>query len=143
MENPNQKAMDGLLNDIAETLKMIETQKGPIKPIENGEVVLGQVEMIKDIVVMVNEFLAQFQPPEGTEIDLSQMSSDKKQFLLKARDVENEAKILDKAFSSALKKSKKEKKSAKGKKGGGQGQQVKERKKLFKTLGGDKKWIPL
>jgi hypothetical protein len=143
MDNPNQKAMDGLLNDIAETLKMIETHEGPIKPIPNEEVVLGQVEMVKDIVVMVNEFLAKFQPPEGTEIDLSQMSSNKKQFLLKAKDVEKEAKILDKAFSSALKKSKKEKKSAKGKKGGGQGQQVKERKKLFKSIGGDKKWIPL
>ena len=70
-------------------------------------------------------------------------STDKKQFLLHAKDMEQESLMLQKAFSQALEKSKKQKRSKKGEKDEAIEQQKKERRKLFKTIGGDKKWIPL
>jgi hypothetical protein len=59
-----------------------------------------------------------------------------KQLLKRAKDIEQDARTLQLAYSKALERGKGRKKS-KHPKGS------KERRKLFKPLGGDKNWLPL
>lgn len=59
-----------------------------------------------------------------------------KRIIEKAKEIERDAKLLQLANSAAIKR-------AKGKRKKKQSQQMKERRKLFKPLGGDDTWIPL
>jgi len=66
-----------------------------------------------------------------------EFSEDQKELLQKAQEVEHAGLTLQKAFSTALKNRKRTKRKGK------EERHVKQRKKLFKTIGGDQKWIPL
>lgn len=141
MNKSNQKAMEQILTQIDEILKLIETHQGPINPIPDAPFVKAEAEVYEKFIGHMAELCDSMQPPETSEPP--QMDADTKQLLLKAKALENEAKAFEKAFVQAREKNKRTGKSKKGEKDAAGDQQKKERRKLFKTIGGDKKWIPL
>lgn len=134
MDESNRKIMDQLLNDISEMIKQIETFKGPVTPLKNPDKIKDEVEIIGKFMEAIEGFY------DGAKSTDEPIDPENKQLLLKAQGIEQEAKILQQAYSKALSKKNRSKKS---KKKEPESEQMKERKKLFKTIGGDKKWIPL
>ena len=138
-KSPNQKLLDTILAELAETLQMIENHQGPVKPFEDIVIAKGEVEMYQRFVQTMDEFCDTMQPPENAE---QQMDPEKQQFLQKAREVEAESQMFQTSFAREVEKNKR-KKSKKGGKDATRAAEMRERKKLYKTIGGDKKWIPL
>lgn len=140
-KNANQKAMDNVLTEIGEALKLMESHQGDLTPLKELDAVAtrAELETYQQLFDIICEFWYDLPRVDHDAPE----STDKKQFLLRAKDMEQESLMLQKAFSQALEKSKKQKKSKKGEKEEAIEQQKKERRKLFKTIGGDKKWIPL
>lgn len=140
MQNPSQKMMEGLLADIADTMKLITTHQGPIGKIENPETVKQNLDMWEKFLQAVNNTLEDMTPPGSPTPELS---PEQEAFLQRAKEIEQQGHVLEKAFASALGKTRKRAKGKNGEKEAELQQQMKERRKLFKTIGGDKKWIPM
>lgn len=141
MNKSNQKTMQQILTQIEEMLKMIETHQGPIKQLPDAPFVNAQSEVYEKFIDHMAELCDSLKDPETSPPP--QLDEDTKQLLLKAKALENEAKAFEKAFAQAREKNKRKGKSKKGEKNAAGERQKKERRKLFKTIGGDKKWIPL
>jgi hypothetical protein len=148
MDDQNQKAMDRLLMEIAEMIEMIQNHRGPLKP----DVSLNEIKMNLNFI---KKSIAVFQDVQNESIQTSQLDPDdvikkkmkspktppeEKQFHQKAREIALNAKALQLTYAKVIKEGKRKKRTKPDEK---QAQQMRERRKLFKTIGGDKKWIPL
>lgn len=135
MNKSNQKTADRMLDDLSEMLKQAENSKGPLQKLKNPEAVKEELAMIKKFMASIDECFEEMQSPESAAIP-----DDQKELISKAKEIEGEARFVQKAYSKALAKKEHIRKS---KNKGKADPKVKERKKLFKSIGGDKKWIPL
>lgn len=147
MEKSNQEAMNHLLTEINDMLEMIETYTGPVKPLENPSINKHEIEMIGKFVEGLNDFCESLSQGEEMETlkrkkaESPSVDANEKQFFLRAQEIEKRAEMLQKTFSKSLAKMRRKKRTKKGEKG--LSLEQKNRRKLFKTIGGDKKWIPL
>ena len=137
-------SLDHLLTDIHQTLEMIANSKPNEKKLD--PVTLYELEIAETFIKTVAEI--QKETIQKADIDVNQLTQElvesptadpkDKQFIRNIKEIEKEAKVIYSAICHSLKKNKKEKVSPTTSK-----QQMRERRKLFKSIGGDKKWIPL
>lgn len=144
-------SMEQMLNEMAEMMKKIEIYKGPLPttPEALGPIV-GDIEMLKHFMDAIEDFVI---APIEAKVDLDaltqetlenpKISTNHKQVIKQSLEVDQEAKILKAAFKKVMDKNKSRSKSKEGGKDAASQQLIKERRKLFKTIGGDKKWIPM
>lgn len=147
--NQDNSSLDSLLVQVSEMIQMIQNHKGPI----SGNItprVLEELELLEKTVVYFND--VNQQAFKDSHIDMERLeketmhsptiSSKDKQLLLRAKDIERDARNLQLAFSKAIERGKRGQKGKMTTKAPSR-QKIKERRKLFKPLGGDKNWIPL
>ena len=134
-----------LLEQIAHLMQTIQNHKGPIHMTpdlaSDIEVLKGAVSNLKEGNRAITEEL-DINPKELRKKLLSSdgIRSSEKQLLKQVKDIEIEAHVMNLACKKA--KEKKRKNSVAGK-DPEEKRQIKERKKIFKTIGGDKKWLHL
>ena len=150
MENSNQLKMERLLAEISELIDMIVNHKGPIIPLKNPKEVSEEIEKARVIMDAINDFLDDsHQSSDDMEtlakrkLESSEVSNNEKQLLRHSLEVGQEAKVLQSAFALSLKRRKKSKLNKMDDQSTANKKQIKERRKLFKTIGGDKNWIPM
>ncbi len=150
-DDKNKPSMERMLTEMAEMMKMIENYKGKLPTTAEAVApLLGDIEMLKhfmdtieDIVIAPIEAKVDLDALTQETLENPKISTNYKQILKQSLEVDQEAKILQEAFKKVLDKNKKRSKAKAGDKDGASQQQIKERRKLFKTIGGDKKWIPM
>jgi hypothetical protein len=141
-------SLDQLLVEMSEILKIIQNQEGPISQNLTPEVVVN-LEILESAIPIFSQY--QQETFKEANIDIEHLVKDTlessntdprtRQLLKRAKDIEKDARILQLAYSKAIERGKgrkQVKRSTDTNK-----QQLKERRKLFKPLGGDKNWIPL
>ncbi len=145
MENKNR--IDLLLFQVAEIIQVIQNHKGPIA--ENiSPSLLEDIEKLEKTFAQFNELSEK--SFKESHIDIEQLrtetvrstntSAKDKQLLQRAKNIERDARKLQLSLSKAMER---------GKRQGATTHQdplkrkIKERRKLFKPLGGDRNWIPL
>ncbi len=144
----NQTSINHLLDQVEELIQTIKTDKKPPSPSFNPQNSNVEIEVLKINLKALNDVQtdsfnaagADFDQLVKETLDSSTIDEKDKEWLLRAKKLEDETRLLELAFAKAKEKGKKEKR---GKTSSGGKQQIRERRKLFKTLGGDKKWIPL
>lgn len=142
-------SFDHLLPQIAEIMDMIKHRKGPISQ-NITPAVLAQLDWIETIVQSIYRVLGETLKENNIEIDHinekliedPNMSPKQKQSLQRACDIDRDARVFQIALTRAEEQKKGERKKRKHHTKGDK-EQMKERRKLFKPLGGDKTWIPL
>lgn len=142
MDKEKETTMEDVLEAIQQTLDVIKNRKEPIKMTPE---LLADIEKLKQAVQSFQEDTDEIF--DLLEIDVKQMEtegssklrSEEKQLIARAHDIEEEACMIQLALAKAH--SQKGKKESSGQTSGKQ--QTKERRKLFKSTGGDKKWLPL
>ncbi len=125
-----------VMNAIQQTMEIIANHEGPI-PVE----VYEDIEKLKLIAKEYKENVLAVYKKHGINIRELQdellnspdVRQSTKQAILQARDIELEARVIDRALTKAKKKRKSTDQSDKKK--------IKERKKMFKSIGGDQNWI--
>jgi hypothetical protein len=144
MENKTEHTLQDLLEQINETLQVIQNHKGPIKMTPD---LIADVEKLE---VAVTHFKEDSQELfEIFDIDIKELQqeilesdtarSSDKQLIKRAKDIETEARVMKLALAQSKEKKRKTPKEQQA----SDKRQMKERRKLFKTIGGDQKWIPL
>jgi hypothetical protein len=142
-------SLDYLLLQITEIMEKIKNHRGSISKNFTPEVIdqldalessidilsQHQQSMLKDANIDPDQFIQE-------KIENPNTSPREKQVLMRAKEIEQDARTFHLALSKAIERKKGKKKtnsdSTKADK-----KQMKERRKLFKTIGGDKNWIPL
>lgn len=150
-DEKSKPSMERMLTEMAEMMKKIEDYKGPLPttPEALGPLV-GDIEMLKHFMDTIEDFVI---APIEAKVDLDaltqetlenpKISTNHKQIIKQSLEVDQEAKILKAAFKKVMDKNKSRGKTKAGGKDAASQQLIKERRKLFKTIGGDKKWIPM
>jgi|GEM_PF-4316310 len=143
MENQSRPTLEDLLSTMDETLKAIQTHKGPIHVTPELLADIGKLEVaVRDFKEANQLFFELF------DIDIHSLKkevlespntrSSDKQLIKRSEDIEREGRVTQLALSKA-----KSKRRAKGTSSSAEKQQQKERRKLFKSLGGNTTWLPL
>lgn len=143
-ENPEPRFED-LLEQLHKTLKDIQNFKGPhskelASDIEKLESAVGIFK--KESQELIDTLDIDMESLKHKVLDSSDVRSDEKQFIKQTGDIEKEARVLKSALAEAKEK-RGDKRGNRTSSQNAERDQMKERKKLFKTIGGDKKWIPL
>lgn len=145
----NQSAMEHALSELDNIIKMVQEHKGSISQNITPDL-LEDLERLEQAVTFFtncnNEILEKAGVKPGSQQESSAESpalrTGEKQIVKRASEIERKAKIIQLAITHSMgdekKAPKKPKRAPTGKKG-----EQKERRKLFKPLGGDKNWIPL
>lgn len=144
MENRSENIWQELLEQVQMTHEAIKTCRSPLKlppelqtDIQNLRKAAGLLkENIQDIFKEMDIDAVALQK-EVLESDDARMSD--KQMIIQAMDLQKESEVFKAALDSKKKGSKKNTES----KNKGDKRLIKERKKMFKTIGGDQKWIPM
>lgn len=148
MSEKEKPSMEKILREIAEMMEKIENYKGSLTPLESPGLVAANLDVLKSMMATFDEMV--IEPLEKKHdmealtketLESPTVNSNYKQLVKQSLEVGQEAKILNDAFKMAIAKNKSRRKGKKGEESGNQ--QMKERRKLFKTIGGDKKWIPM
>ncbi|CUI16015.1 hypothetical protein PNK_0381 [Candidatus Protochlamydia naegleriophila] len=137
--------IEPLLAQVADLIKRIQEHQGPISDNITPRV-LEEIERLENAVALFEEVNQKTLQEADIDIEALRMNasrsavlSDKdKQVLQRAREIEKDAKSLQFAFSKVIERGKKAAPVQDPLK-----QQIKERRKRFKPLGGNKNWIPL
>lgn len=143
MENKREPTLEDLLSTINETLAAIQNHKGPINLTPELLADITQLEAaVTDFKETSDELFELFdvdiQSLKQEILESPTVRSGEKQLIKQAEDIERDARVLKLALSKSKGRGKdRNKQSDAGK------QELKERRKLFKPLGGDKKWLPL
>ena len=142
-------SLDHLLMQISEMLETIENQEGSISKNLTPEV-LTKLDILESAVPIFLQH--QRETFKEANIDIEHLIQDtlessdsnpkNRQLLKRAKAIEKDARTLQLAFSKAIERGSGRKKTKRLSKDVNK-QQLKERRKLFKPLGGDKNWIPL
>lgn len=144
MENQPEPTLQNLLEQVNETLQVIQNHKGPIKLTPD---LLADVEKLENAVTNFKEdsqelfeiFDIDIKELQQEILDSDTARSSDKQLIKRAKDIETEARVMKLALTQGKQKRRKSPKE----KQDIDKRQMKERRKLFKTIGGDQKWIPL
>ena len=135
--------MDQLLLQITEILQMIHHPKGPCSKDLSSEL-LTPLEILETAIPVMRQHLQDTFQKANIDVERvkqefiespTSRTSDK-QLLIRAKNIERDARLLQYAFSKAMERGKRRTKTK-------YTQEMKERRKLFKSIGGDKTWIPL
>ncbi|KIC71165.1 hypothetical protein DB44_EN00020 [Candidatus Protochlamydia amoebophila] len=138
--------IEPLLSQITEILHKIQNHDGSISNNLTPQII-EEIERLESAIALFNDVNQKtFQDAnidvENLKIDSSRshMISDKdKRVLKQAQEIEKDAKKLQFAFSKIMERGQK----VSVKKEDPLKQKIKERRKRFKPLGGDKNWIPM
>lgn len=140
-----QASLDRLLSEVGDLLQIIQKIDSPLNitpeiatQIKQFEKAFGMIDEIYQ--ENFNQTLPDIEKLKEEVIDSdSNLPQKEKQFFNRAKLIERDARKLQLAYSKALERGKKsgapENDAAR--------QKRKERRKLFKPLGGDRNWIPL
>jgi hypothetical protein len=137
MNKKNIARANHLLTEINECYEQLTKPDVKVEAIQDPELILSQLERYDKWLDILNDFLDKQRPREMSEEVPSENSEEQQHLMQKAKEIEHAGVVLECAFATALKNRKRKKGKTK------LGRHVKERKKLFKTIGGDEKWIPL
>ena len=145
MENKPESSVRMLLEEIHHTLKTIQHHKGAIKitPELNADIekfAANTVQLKERAEGILNSLDVETKMLEENTLTNSNLRTSDKQLLKFAQEMEIEAYVMQQGLKKGA--SLKGKHSSKESKENDR-QKIKERKKLFKTIGGDQKWIPL
>jgi hypothetical protein len=137
-----------LLGYIGELLKLIPQHQGPISQNVSPEI-LNELERLELAMAQFEELNKQ--TFKNADIDIENLkaetiNSDKivpkqKQLLKKSQEIQREAKQLQAQYAQVIEKSKV--KSQASRERDPLKKEMKDRKKKYKPLGGDKNWIPI
>lgn len=140
-----QASLDRLLSEVGDLLQIIQKIDSPLNITPE---IAAQVKQLEKAFGMIDEIYQQKFHETLPDIDKlkeeassaeSNLPQKEKQFFNRAQLIERDARKLQLTYSKALERGKKsstsENDAAK--------QKRKERRKLFKPLGGDRNWIPL
>jgi signal transduction protein with GAF and PtsI domain len=144
MENKPEPSLEDLLEQINETLQVLQNHKGPIKMTPD---LVADIEKLETAVTNFKEdsqelfeiFDIDIKELQQEILESDSVRSSDKQLIKRAKDIETEARVMKLALAKGIEN---RRKSPKDKQMGDK-RQMKERRKLFKTIGGDQKWIPL
>jgi hypothetical protein len=136
--------IEDLLSSINEILDAIQKHKGPIKLTPDLISDIDKLEgMVKDFKECSEELFdmcdIDIESLKKEVIESPNIRSGDKQLIKRSEDIERDARVFKLALSKA--KSKGRGKTSKGKEN--DKRKIKERRKLFKQIGGDKTWLPL
>lgn len=145
MENKSvPPTLQDLFEQIEKTIQLIQNHKGPIKmtpdlvaDIEKLEKVVQNFaednqELFKVLDIDIEKFQEEI-------LESNHVRSSDKQLIKHAKDIETEARVMKLALTKGRERRRKNPKD----KQENNKRSIKERRKLFKTIGGDQKWIPL
>lgn len=146
MENKPNPTIEDLLILIGDMVKNFSEHQGPIKMTPEILADIDKLEAAASIFKEDTEELFKILNINTKElkIDLlesSEIKTEDKQLIKRAEDIENDARVIKLALSKMQKKGRQSKSQAEDQES--TKKQMKERRKLFKTIGGDQKWIPL
>ncbi len=136
------------LEEIFETLKQVKSAPAA-KPTPNLSANLDMLERgIKLLAVYqakaLRENHSNINNPLETIMTSPVTDPNTKEWLERSKQIEKHVQIFREAFQRGLKRHKiRQKEKGTGSSATNNKQQIQERRKLFKTLGGDQKWIPL
>lgn len=146
MDNKPSMNTDQLLRQIGEILEMIQNPKGPISQNITPEVLanLTELEAGVQFINQLNEWTVESVGPENLKKNIEESIADskEKQLIERADNIVKDARTLQLVLSKAIHRGKRRKKEKRSPEANSK-QAIKERRKLFKSLGGDSKWIPL
>jgi hypothetical protein len=145
MENKPEPTLENLLEQINETLQIIQNHKGPIKMTPDLVADIDKLETAvkdfkEDSQELFNMFDIDIKNLKQEVLESTQVRSSDKQLIKRAEDVEKEARVMKLALAKGREKRRKNKPESEK---NVDKRQMKERRKLFKSIGGDQKWIPL
>jgi signal transduction protein with GAF and PtsI domain len=141
MENKPEPTLENLLEQINKTLEIIQNHQDPInlspellKDIDKLETAVAQFkedsqELFQLLDIDIEDWKEEL-------LESHQVRSSDKQLIKRAEDIEKEARVMKLALARNRERGNKKTQRDADK-------QIKERRKLFKPMGGDKKWIPL
>lgn len=134
--------LEDLMVEIQKAMEIIQNQKNPIKitpellaDINKLEKAVNQFK--EDTQDLFDLFDVDIQNMQSEILESADVRTDDKQLIKRAKDIEIEARVMKLALTKARGNKKNQSTDSSEK------QQMKERRKLFKSIGGDKKWIPL
>lgn len=141
-------SMDEILMIISDILEMCKHPQNPNKEIP--PVFYTKLERLESDIQILNTFLKDTYKKENVDIDQvikerrknPNLSPAEKETLKLAKNIDQEFHNVEDALTNTSKLKKAQKKLKSLPKGENK-RQVKERRKLFKTIGGDQTWIPL
>lgn len=144
MENKPESTLQNLLEQIDATFQIIQNHKGPIKMtpdlVADIEKLESAVKNFKEDNQELFEILdIDIKELQQEVLESSDVRSSDKQLIKHAKDIETEARVM----KLALTKSKNKRGKSPKEKQDSEKRLIKERRKLFKTIGGDQKWLPL
>lgn len=143
MENKPEPTLENLMDAVNELLQSILNHQGPLNITPDLE---EDIEKLRKTVSQFKEDSHQFFDALNIDIkeyeqevlnDESIRTSDK-QLIKRSKDIQLEARVMRSIVMREYKNRKNHSSSGRGER-----RLVRERKKLFKTIGGDDKWIPL
>lgn len=146
MEDKPKSTIEDLLVLIDQMLKAFSEHKGPIKMTPD---IIADIDKLEAAVAIFQEDsnellkLLDINPQELKTSILESVAirSSDKQLIKRAEDIEREARVIKFALSKMRTKGLKNKRQSEQQDNAKK--QIKQRRKLFKTIGGDQKWIPL
>lgn len=147
----NERLENKMLSEIEEIIQAIQNHKEPISKNITPEV-LKQISDLEEAIGVLSEL--QRTAFEIAGIDQEKLKEEvlastdinpkSKNLINRAESITREATTVKLALSKAIKKRKSSKKVLKSKEDdAATKQEVRERRKLFKSIGGDSSWIPL
>lgn len=144
MENKPQATLQDLLEQIDATLQVIQNHKGPINMTPD---LVANLEKLETAVAHFKEdnqelfdlFNIDIKELQKEILESNTARTSDKQLIQRAKDIETEARVMKLALAKGKEERRKNPKDTKA----SEKRLIKERKKLFKTIGGDQKWIPL
>jgi hypothetical protein len=141
-------SLEDLLSQINETMQIIQNHKGPINitpellaDIDKLEAATGDFKETSQALFNLLDINSESYKKEVLESSATRSSD--KQLIKRAEDIAREARVMKLALSKSIERGKGRKRERLLSKNGDKQQQMKERRKLFKPLGGDQKWLPL
>lgn len=140
-------SLENLLIQINEVIHQMTTHQGPIAQNFTPEI-NARLEALETAVSIFHQH--QQETFKEANIDIERLTQEtiessspnrQQQFLKRAQEMQRDAHALHAALTQATKGKRGQKKRSS--RNSSEQQQIKERRKLFKPLGGDKTWIPL
>lgn len=145
----NNPSLDHLLMQVGEMIEMIQNHKGPISSNITPRV-LANMDLLEEAVGFINELNQKAFELAGIDeklkketLESSSIKSKDKYLIERAENITRDARSLQLALSKAAERGRGKKKTKVPPKTAANKYNIKERRKLFKPLGGDKTWIPL
>lgn len=145
----NKPSIDKLIMQIGEMVEMMQNYKEPISP-DKTPLILAELDRLEQAVNVIEEHQQDAFKEANIDIEKliqesleSPVSSKNQQQLKRAKEIEVDIRAFQLALSQAMERKKGRKKVKQTPTDSATKQQMKERRKLFKSIGGDKNWIPL